>query len=652
MNRDSRVVCQVLSCCTALLIFAAPLFGQDQLIPTSNPHWSWQNPRQHGEHLGAASFISAREGWAVGIMQGVLHTTDGASTWTAQRFGPPLGFNDVAFRDRNGVAVGNGSNKWGWTEESIIWFTRNGGETWKQSYMDKKGGGFGGVAFSTPLKAWAVGRHGTILRSSDGGKTWDKVLLPKIAKDYDFTDVAFADTMHGLVVGSSNSARNLFMLTEDGGAHWTPVRFRSKGALWHVAFPTPKEAWAVGDFGYIYHSSDGGMTWARQKSPHTSPFIYATSVLFHNSRNGFVTTSDGFVLATSDGGKNWKVSARRVQGINALASFQGKNRFWAFGADGTALRTDDFGATWKVLSKSIREHLLAVSFVSPNFGWAVGTNATILRTGNGGLSWIQCKSPVPSNITLRGVFFVHASRGWVVGDRGKILTTDDGGQTWSVQESGTAENLGAVYFIDTQRGWVGGANRTLLRTEDGGANWKPVSITADIDIYAIKFSDPHHGWAVGESKDRLLRTEDGGDTWTEVEVTFSWLQEAMGLYSLSFINAYEGWTCGAIQVGTDLATLIAHTADGGLTWQEQPLSSGTSVDILRAMVVKPDGRGWAAGEHGTYWTTNDAGNLWTMRVRPTPDALIMGMAFPTNDIGFMVGEGGTILKTNDAGGLD
>lgn len=655
MNPYRQITYQVLGCCAALLFFATPLFGKNWQIPTSNRHWSWQNPLKHGEDIGAASFVSAKEGWVVGQMRGALHTKDGGATWTAQRFGPPLGFIDVAFRNQTGFAVGNGSNRWGWTKDSIIWMTKDGGSTWKRCYFEKDGGGLGAVTFSTRQKVWAVGRYGTILKSSNGGETWEKVSLPKVAKGHDFTDVAFADKNHGLVIGDSRKFgnRNLFMVTKDGGAHWTPVRFRPKdGKLWHVALPTPTEAWAVGDFGYIYYSSDGGMTWMQQNSPHTGAFIDASSVTFYDAKKGFVTTTDGFVLATSDGGENWIVSTSQDQGLNALAAFPAEERLWAFGKDGTILRTDSFGATWEILSKSNREHLLGVSFVSHRSGWAVGTGATILQTSNGGLDWSRCESSVPPDITFRGVFFVHASRGWVVGDQGKILTTGDGGQTWSLQESGTTKDLGAVYFIDTQRGWAGGADRTLLRTKDGGASWEPVSITAKIDIYAIQFSDPDRGWAVGESVDRLLRTEDGGDTWTEVETTFIAGQDAMGLYSSSFINAFEGWACGAVKAGLDVISLIAHTVDGGLTWQEQRISIGTSIHTLKAMVVKSDGRGWAAGEHGIYWTTRDGGNLWTLQVRPTPDALIMGMTFPEDHIGYMVGEGGTILKTTDGGGLN
>jgi photosystem II stability/assembly factor-like uncharacterized protein len=591
MKKRTRIAYQMLSYCAALLIFAVPLFGQDQQIPTSNPHWSWQNPLPHGEKFGTASFVSSTEGWVVGEMQGAMHTTDGGATWTAQRFGPPLGFSGVAFRDRlNGCAVGNGSDEWGWNKDSIIWWTKDGGKTWQQKYFKQDGGGLGAVTFSTPQNAWAVGRYGTILKSSNGGKTWKKVTLPKDAEAYNFTDVAFADKRHGLVIGYNYAVvptRNLFMLTKDGGAHWTPVHFNmgegqsAQGFLWHVAFPTPLEGWAVGERGHIYHTSDGGQSWAKQNSPHEHALIDATDVIFHDSKKGFVTTSDGFILATSDGGENWTVSITQGQGLNALASFRAEHRFWALGKDGTGLRTDDFGATWEPLSESIREHLLGCSFVSRSIGWAVGTGATILRTQCGGLEWERVDSAVPSDVTLRGVFFVHASRGWVVGDQGTILTTDDGGETWSEQQSGTTEDLGAVYFIDTQRGWVGGGNGTLLRTRDGGNSWEPIHVSAEIDIHAIHFADPEHGWATGESVDRLLRTEDGGDTWTEVEVTFLWGQEVMGLYSLSFINALEGWACGGVKVGLGVTSVIAHTVDGGTTWHAQRINIGYHFSSLK-----------------------------------------------------------------------
>lgn len=118
----------VLAGLLGMLVFSAATFSQ---LPTSNRHWFWQNPKPHGDAILAASFVSPSEGWAAGQTQGVLHTTGGGASWTANRFGPPLGFNNLSFRDSmKGCAVGQSSNSGGWGSDSVIWTTSDGGVTW------------------------------------------------------------------------------------------------------------------------------------------------------------------------------------------------------------------------------------------------------------------------------------------------------------------------------------------------------------------------------------------------------------------------------------------------------------------------------------------------------------------------------------------
>ena len=637
-----------------ILGFSAAAFSQ---MPTSNPHWLWQNPKPHGDAILAASFVSPSEGWVAGQTQGVLHTTDGGASWTANRFGPPLGFNNLSFRDSiHGCAVGQSSNSGGWGSDSVIWTTSDGGVTWKQTYFEQDGGGLGAAVFTSKKKGWAVGRYGTVLKTVNGGKSWKKVAVPADAAAYDFTSVVFVDAKHGWAIGCPNqtapaSTRSLLLRTSNGGSNWTSVHFQmteASGQLYSISFASSTEGWAAGDFGCVYHTSDGGATWTEQATaPHVNPLIEAYQVLFLDDKNGFVVSDDGYLEATQDGGETWTVVTDQGGSFFALA-FAGKQHGWVFGNDGVGYRTQDWGQSWDWLSSGSRQPLLACSFVDPSTGYTVGVSGTVLFTSDGGEHWGRLAAGTTA--TLRGVFFTDARTGWVVGDSGLILHTADGGHSWVHQTSGTDYDLGALYFADAQHGWAGGAFRTLLHTEDGGATWLTVPVEAPIDIYAVYFADATHGWAVGESRDQILRTDDGGQTWTTVESNFIPGQQILALFSLSFLNAQEGWASGAAQAGLGYSALIAHTTDGGLTWSADKLSAMPE-QMARAIVVNEDRHGLAIGEYGLLFATTD-GSYWTEQDRPCPSEWFLGMSFPSSSVGCAVGSGGTIIKTKDGGSAE
>lgn len=72
------------------------------------------------------------------------------------------------------------------------------------------------VFFLNDKLGWAVGHDATILRSQDGGQTWQRQMhSPEIEKP--FLDVLFLDENHGIAVG----AYGLFYRTRDAGAHWS-----------------------------------------------------------------------------------------------------------------------------------------------------------------------------------------------------------------------------------------------------------------------------------------------------------------------------------------------------------------------------------------------------------------------------------------------
>lgn len=69
------------------------------------------------------------------------------------------------------------------------------------------------ITFATPSVGWAVGRAGTVLRTTDGGTTWNKVATPTRA---DLIRVTASGELTAMIVARGGQA----FTTADGGKSW------------------------------------------------------------------------------------------------------------------------------------------------------------------------------------------------------------------------------------------------------------------------------------------------------------------------------------------------------------------------------------------------------------------------------------------------
>jgi photosystem II stability/assembly factor-like uncharacterized protein len=87
------------------------------------------------------------------------------------------------------------------------------GIKWKAQKSGAKVELLGGSAPSEVV-CWLVGRRGTILRTTDGGKHWHKVLSPIGG------DVAAVQAVDALVATISDVDKGARFVTRDGGTTW------------------------------------------------------------------------------------------------------------------------------------------------------------------------------------------------------------------------------------------------------------------------------------------------------------------------------------------------------------------------------------------------------------------------------------------------
>ena len=101
-------------------------------------------------------------------------------------------------------------------------------------------------------------------------------------------NVDFRDRNDGYVVGKSGT----ILRTENGGATWETVPTNFKDTFLRVDFADDKNGWIVGYAGTILRSSDRGKTWIRQESGSTAN-LYG---LYMDKKFGWAVGAKGTIV--------------------------------------------------------------------------------------------------------------------------------------------------------------------------------------------------------------------------------------------------------------------------------------------------------------------------------------------------------------------
>jgi photosystem II stability/assembly factor-like uncharacterized protein len=281
-----------------------------------------------------------------------------------------------------------------------------------------------------------------VRRSRDGGKTWEVAETPT---DSTLFGVSFVDEQHGWAVG----AYGAILRSQDGGASWTRqtvTRTDELGEarpldlhLFGVSAVGPNEAWAVGDSGVVLHTRDGE-SWEFVAIP---PEVLAddnlaeriwNSVRFSDRDHGWIAGEFATILRTQDGGATW-VGEREIRGASNdlylyALSATAPGSAVATGLAGRVLVSDDGGRTWESRSIETTAGLFATAFRDGS-GVAVGDRGVVYSTRDRGATWISPARPKLFN-WLAGAAFASDSVAFVVGENGLVLRSEDGGASFAL----------------------------------------------------------------------------------------------------------------------------------------------------------------------------------------------------------------------------
>ena len=279
-----------------------------------------------------------------------------------------------------------------------------------------------------------------------------------------FYDVKFAP-------GQSDAgwliAENKILGTSDGGQTWALQYTHPQGGTIWSLFPLDDQTvYAVGEYGLIAYSADGGASWTAQSSP-TSNFLFG--IYFSDAATGWICGDYGVVLKTTNGGTTWNTRSTPTSSRMYDIVFADGVNGWAVGQNGTILHSGDGGESWSSQASGTSSRLYGIHFLSAETGFAVGWSGRILKTVNGGANWTTLTSP--TSAYLYDIDFINSEMGMIVGWDGTCLGTADGGNTWSAGAPVFGLDVYGLDLIDADVSWVGG-DQLIATSTDGGGSWQ------------------------------------------------------------------------------------------------------------------------------------------------------------------------------------
>jgi photosystem II stability/assembly factor-like uncharacterized protein len=307
---------------------------------------------------------------------------------------------------------------------------------------------FRGFSAVSGLVAWAGGSRGTVLRTVNGGETWENVSIPG-ADSLDFRDVhgVSSRVAYAMSAGPAEQGQARIYRTTDGGRNWTlQWSDTTKGVfLDGIAFWDASHGIAFSDAvngQFVILRTENGTSWERVNPASIPPALpgegafaaSGTSIAVQGRTFGWIATGAGpeaRVLRTTDRGRTWQVSSAGLpagpsSGFFGIA-FADARRGIAVAGDYSIPRsrhdvtmvTSDGGVTWKRASKwpsqGITGGVVAVrGGGKPRFA-AVGAFGTAF-TSDFGATWTH-----GDTLTLYAIDFAARDTGWAVGPRGRIV---------------------------------------------------------------------------------------------------------------------------------------------------------------------------------------------------------------------------------------
>lgn len=190
---------------------------------TSDGGRSWTKSPVPGDFtFSTVNFVNALRGWLAGEFGVIFQTSDGGKSWAKQKSPVEVSFASGASQNLFALLFTAPNVGYAFGLDGVVLKTDDGTH-WKILRQRENSNGtthhlFAAAAFNGRISV--VGERGTLLQS-DSGKPWRQaeVQIPRLS----LNDIAIAENGFGLAVGN----RGLVLRTENGGKSWQRLKLNS-----------------------------------------------------------------------------------------------------------------------------------------------------------------------------------------------------------------------------------------------------------------------------------------------------------------------------------------------------------------------------------------------------------------------------------------
>ncbi|MEO6407026.1 MAG: hypothetical protein ABIY51_07660 [Ferruginibacter sp.] len=671
----------------------------------NNLRWRMIGPHRGGRTVGAVGVPQQPNVFYIGVNNGgVWKTNDYGRTWFPIFDDQPTGsIGDVAVSPSNPntiyVGSGEGLQRPDLSVGNGMYKSTDAGKTWAHLGLENVQQ-IGGLAIDPKNEnrvfVAALGHpYGPnlergIYRSTDGGKTWDKVFYIdentgaiQVTIDPKNSDIIYADMWAGRQGpwenGKWNGAESGLFKSTDGGATWKKLTQglpTTKEGLSRIGFgiapSDPNRLYATvdcGNHGGIYRSNNAGESWTLMSTDERywgRGEDFAEIKVDPNNAD-IVYSADVVVWRSVDGAKTWKAFRGAPGGddyhriwINPL-----NPQVMLIASDQGAIITVNGGETF---SSWYNQPTAQMYHVSTDNAFPYNVYSGQQESGSVGIT----SRGNDGQITFHEWHPVGAEEyGYIAADPldpniiygGKLSRFD--------KRTGQAQNIAPeavrsgkyrflrtapVLFSPADNKTLFYAGNVLFKTLNGGKNWQVISpdlsraswdLPANIGIYkndnqktmprrgviytvAPSPKDINTIWC-GTDDGLIQLTKDGGKTWKNVTPPSISSWSKVSLMDASHFDVNTAYAAVNRIRLDDMQPHIYKTTDGGKNWKE--IVSGLPADPINVVREDPIRRGLLyAGSEKAVFVSFDDGEHWQSLRLNMPATSIRDLVIKDDDL--------------------
>jgi photosystem II stability/assembly factor-like uncharacterized protein len=310
-------------------------------------------------------------------------------------------------------------------ERGIVVFSDDQGQTWAQGQVPVSVT-LNAVHFVSPQRGWAVGSDGVILRSDDGGQSWTKLLDGNQANELVLADLkARTGAVEAALAGASAEdgdrlqaeleALEFRLEDAEAGAGFGPSR--PLLALW---FKDGQLGFAVGAFGQIFRTDDGGGHWVSLAGALANPdSLHLNAITRLPGGMLAVAGERGTIWFSADEGASWQVSEVGYDGHLYGLIEAAPASLIAFGFAGNVFRSADAGRTWAKVARVSEKSIVGAVHQEGQDVLLVARDGSVMRSRDSGETF--------SILELTAGTAVASALPWTFGADGQLVTVGHGG---------------------------------------------------------------------------------------------------------------------------------------------------------------------------------------------------------------------------------